>query len=408
MEEKRIHVGVIGGGCRGYGLTQGVLCLVDDIVIDYVCDVYEDRADRLASLVEDKCGYRPKALTDHHPILEDPAVQVVFNYSSWETHVPIAIESMRAGKPCAFEVGGAYSLQQCWDLVHTYEETGVPCMMLENCCYDKYETMIMNMIRKGLFGDVVHCEGGYRHDLRSEVAFGKENRHYRLENYKHRNSHNYPTHDFGPIAKILGINRGNRMLTLCSMSSKAAGLKAFIREKKADDAELTSIDFAQGDVVTTMIKCAGGETVTLHLDTTLPRFYCRDFTVQGTKAMYAEQGHVLFMDGKDNHNHSINSHLNSAAAYEEEYLSPTWKSYRHNTIGGHGGMDWLVHKAFLDCIRNGEKEMPVDVYDAAAWMSIVALSEESIALGSVPVAVPDFTGGTWISRPPYDVEDFSK
>ena len=408
MDKKIFHVGVIGAGMRGTDLTKHVLCVTEDIRIEYICEAAEaiDKAEKLAKCVEEKCGYLPKVISDHKIIINDPAIDIVFNYSAWYTHIPVAIESMRAGKPCGFEVGGAYSIEQCWDLVRCYEETGVPCMMLENCCYDKRETMITNMVRKGLFGEIVHCEGGYRHDLRDEVSCGKELRHYRLEQYKARCSHNYPTHDFGPIAKILDINRGNRVLTLCSMASKAVGINEYIREHKADCEHLKGVRFAQGDVVTTIIKCANGETVTLHLDTALPRFYCRDFTVQGTRGMYRESGDILFLEGKSSHKMEERECGNTAKEFEDEYLSPVWKAYKDNTIGGHGGMDWLVHQGFLDVLRRGEGEMPVDIYDAATWMAITALSEKSLLLGSMPVEMPDFTNGKWISRPRLDVEDW--
>ncbi len=407
MKNGNFQVGVIGVGARGSFLVSGILCRNPDVTIRYICDRYADRAEASAKEVQQLTGTLPAVVTDYQTILNDPEIEVVFNYASWETHLPIAIACMKVGKICGFEVGGAYSLQQCWDLVHTYEETGVPCMMLENCCYDKRETMIMNMVRKGLFGEVIHCEGGYRHDLRDEVAFGVEKRHYRLAQYKARNCDNYPTHDLGPIAKILEINRGNRMVSLVSVASKAAGLRDYIERHKAEDDVLRQTTFAQGDVVDTLIRCANGETIRLTLDTTLPRFYSRDFCVQGTRAMYTEQGDALFLDGVGDHNLPITDHLRSAEQYEETYLSPTWKTYRHNPVGGHGGMDWLVHTAFLDCLRRGETEMPIDVYDIAAWTCISALSEISIAKGGQPVDIPDFTNGAWITRKPYDVEDFS-
>ena len=142
---------------------------------------------------------------------------VVCIFSAWENHIPAAIYAMNCGKQVCTEVGGAYSLEDCWSLVETYERTRIHCMMLENCCYDRNEMMVMRMVREGLFGTIVHCEGGYQHDLREEISFGAENRHYRLRNYQNRNCENYPTHELGPIAKILDINRGNRMLSLSSI-----------------------------------------------------------------------------------------------------------------------------------------------------------------------------------------------
>ena len=307
---------------------------------------------------------------------------------------------MKAKKPVGMEVGGAYSVKECWDLVDTYEETQTPFMFLENCCYGRRELMALNMVEQGMFGDIVHCRGGYMHDLREEVSTGEEKRHYRLRNYTHRNCENYPTHELGPIAKILNINHGNRMLTLTSMASRSAGLHEYIKDRMSDNEKLLHTRFAQGDVVNTMIKCAGGETILLTLNTTLPRFYSRDFTVCGTKGMYEEENDTVFLDKKytAEEEWDFRKFWGNAKEYEEEYDHPIWKKFLNDGVqGGHGGMDWLVFEAFFNSIRNNEP-CPIDVYDAAAWMCISALSEESIAMGGQPVAIPDFTNGEWLRR----------
>ena len=167
-------------------------------------------------------------------------------FSAWENHIPAAVYAMEHGKQVAIEVGGAYSVDDCWKLVDTYEKTGIHCMMLENCCYDRNEMMVMKMVREGLFGKIVHCEGGYRHDLRSEISLGKEIRHYRLRNFMNRNCENYPTHELGPIAKILDINRGNRMLSLTSVSSGAFGLNAYAEQNEKVNPELKTFRFSTG------------------------------------------------------------------------------------------------------------------------------------------------------------------
>ena len=218
--------------------------------------------------------------------------------SSWESHIRMATEAMEAGKPVGCEVGGAYSIRECWKLVETYEKTGTPIMLMENCCYGRDENDGIPHGRAGVFGRIVHCAGGYMHDLRQEVAYGKEERHYRLRNYIHRNTENYPTHELGPIAQILGINRGNRMVSLTSMSSRASGLAEYIKREKPDDQELLTTEFHQGDIVTTLIKCANGETITLKLDTTLPRYYSRGFFVQGTKGLFSEENGSIFLEGE--------------------------------------------------------------------------------------------------------------
>lgn len=397
---KNLKVGIIGLGNRGYWLMKDVILLMPGIKVTAVCDVYEDRNEKAAVLTEELCGHRPAMETDYKKLIARADVDIVVITCAWEGHVQIAIEAMEAGKAVGMEVGGAYSIKQCWDLVDTYEKTKTPFMFLENCCYGRRELMALNMVQQGLFGDVVHCRGAYMHDLREEVSKGEENRHYRLRNYIHRNCENYPTHELGPIAKILQINHGNRMLSLTSMSSKASGLHEYIKDRMPDNNTLSHTTFAQGDVVNTMIKCAGGETILLTLNTTLPRFYSRDFTVCGTKGMYEEENDSIYLDKKYTLEEEMEwkKFWGNAKEYEEEYDHPIWKKFLNDGVhGGHGGMDWLVFEAFFDSIRNNTL-CPIDVYDAASWMCITALSEESIALGGQPVAVPDFTNGAWTSR----------
>lgn len=295
---KKVTLGLIGLGGRGIGLLKTVFLHHEDVEFAAVCDVYEDRCQEAAELIEKSGRPRPQTTLDYKEILKMDAVDAVILCTSWENHLNLAIEFMEAGKYVGCEVGGAYTVQECWKIVDAYERTHVPVMLLENCVYGRDEMMVSHMSEQGVLGTIVHCEGGYKHDLRDEVAFGRENRHYRLDNYIHRNSENYPTHELGPIAKVLHINRGNRMLTLTSMASKAAGLKEYIKNNKADDEVLMNTEFHQGDVVNTIITCANGETILLTLDTTLPRYYSRGFTVQGIKGMYFEDNQSLFIDGR--------------------------------------------------------------------------------------------------------------
>jgi len=401
---KTVKLGIIGLGERGRNLLDDVIMFMDDVEILAVCDAYEDRA--LAGAEAVRAGKSGAVLctTDYRDILKMEEINAIAILSAWESHVPIALAAMRAGKAVAMEVGGAYSPEDCWALVRTQEETGAVCMMLENCCYGRTELMVTNMVRKGLFGEVVHCAGGYHHDLREQIAFGAENRHYRLRNYLNRNCDNYPTHELGPIAKLLDINNGNRMLTLSSFASKAAGMQAYLAEKKPEDTALNRTAFMQGDVVTTVIKCARGETIVLTLDTTLPRTYSRGFRVRGTKAAYEDENKSFFFDGEHHEfDFKWQEQWGNADKYREEHEHPLWTAYNKEGVkNGHGGIDYLVLRAFFECVQNGT-EPPIDVYDTAAWMSVTALSEDSIAQGGAPLAMPDFTGGRWLcKKPPMD------
>lgn len=410
---KKIKLGFIGLGQRGAGLhiegggLMGTSFAFDNVQITAVCDSYLDRVKRAAEIVVEKGFPEPFQTSDYKELLKQE-LDVVIISAAWEAHVPLAVAAMKAGITTALEVGGGYSLEDCYALVRTYEETKTPFMFLENCCYGKRELMVTNMARQGEFGEISYCHGAYCHDLREEISGGATTKHYRLRNYLIRNCDNYPTHNLGPIAKLLNINRGNRMLTLSSMASKSRGLNEYAKGKK-DLEFLENAHVEQGDIVHTTIQCADGTLITLKLDTTLPRAYSRELTISGTKGMYSEVGNILLTEKKSfDHESNVNSHLNSGQEYEELYLPDIWKNITPEEIKiGHGGMDFLMLRELFDAIEK-EEEMPIDVYDAATWMAITALSEQSIAMGGAPVAVPDFTGGSWVMRPGKDVIDFSR
>ena len=392
-------IALVGLGKRGQALlTDAILpvCEAYDAEVAAVYDVYKDRVEAAVKTVYEKTGKNPSVPESYEALLADDQISAVIIATSWETHISMAVAAMKAGKYVAFEVGGAYNIEDCWKLVDTYEETGVPCMFLENCCYGKYETMVLNMVRQGILGEIVHCSGGYHHDVREEVANGEKDRHYRLRNYINRNCENYPTHELGPIAKVLDINHGNRMVSLTSTASCAKGLHAYILDKEGADSPLANQEFLQGDVVTTAIRCAKGQTIVLTLDTTLPRAYNRCFTVRGTKAGYFGASNMVFEQGvHDEFEWEEKKLWDNGEEYFKQYAHPLWKDY--DPVGGHGGMDYLVVSAFLDSVVN-KTLPPIDVYDAASYMCITALSEESILKGGAPVMIPDFTRGKWYYR----------
>lgn len=403
---EKLKMGVVGLGQRGTGLLS-LLLTIDEVEIVALCDVYEDRLDRAKEMAVVRRGQNPSVYKNYEEMLKDENMKAIFICSSWEAHIPQAILSLRAGKITGMEVGGAYDLQECYDLVKTYEETGTQIMMLENCCFNRFELLTTSLVRHGKLGEVVHCHGAYAHDLRDEILGGNVNRHYRLRNYKSRNCENYPTHELGPIAKILGINRGNRMVKLVSVASKARGLEAFATSEKNPDKTLVGTKFAQGDIVETLIACENGETISLKLDTTLPRYYSREFTVNGTKGLANQEANMVFLEEKqDSHEffeveETIEKYLNNANEYTE-YLPDFWKNITpEEREKGHGGMDYYMCLEFVKAALTGAK-MPIDVYDAAAWACITPLSEQSIQTG-LPVEIPDFTNGKYKERPIEDV-----
>lgn len=399
-ENRTVRIGAIG--ISGRGRSQLSLLLeVPGVICPAVCDKVPSRAEDGIKTVKESgsySGYDVHSYLDYKEMIDKEQLDAVMVCTTWITHSRIAVYAMEHGMHVATEVGGAASVEECWELVHTSEKTGKFCMLLENCCYDRKEMAIFNMVKQGLFGEIVNCEGGYRHDLRDEIVLGRENIHGRLFNFMNRNGELYPTHQLGPICKLLDINRGNRLLTLVSVASKSRGLNVWIEKNKGTDYDLYGYPFEEGDVVTTIIKTAHGETITLHHDCCLPRPYSRNYVVQGTKGIFTELSDTdsyIAADGVTDTTHAYEP----IQKYIDKYDHPLWKKYRIDGVKtqGHGGMDYLVLSAFAESVRL-DCAPPIDVYDTATLKVITCLSEQSVAMGGMPVPIPDFTNGMWVDR----------
>ena len=408
MMKKTVKLGYIGCGGRASWVLQDCLRHMKDVEFVAICDLRDRALDRVSDLLTEVGRPAPKRTHNYEDVLKDPEIDAVMIMTGWEDRAEMAAKSLRAGKYTAIEVGCAFELSECFHLLDAYEETKVPLMMLENCCYSRREMMALNVAKQGLFGEIVHCEGGYHHHLPAEDLLRDENydrikgiegekTHYRIQSYIHRNCEQYPTHELGPIMKILGINRGNKMLTLSSFASKARGMKDAAGKILGKDNYYANIDYKQGDIINTVITCQNGETIRLCLDTTLPRpFYSRNFTVRGVDGMYTEERRVLYFDGMEEQADLFDNEEEMFAKYDH----PLHAEYvRLGERGGHGGIDWLVCRAFIESVKNGTNT-PIDAYDSIAMLAIAPLSEASIAQGGAPVQVPDFTRGKWMHREP--------
>ena len=397
---KKIGIGYVGCGGRGLGVLRGLLGM-EDVEVRCICDRQPDRLEMGMEAVRAAYNHDIDGTLNHKELVARDDIDAVIIPSSWNDHLPVAIDAMNAGKYAAFEIGAVASVEQCWELVRTAERTGMHAMALENCCYGKNELTVLNMIKKGLFGELVHVQGGYQHDLRAMVVDRMEDGHERTYHNLHRCGELYPTHELGPIQTFLNINRGNRMLTLSAMSCKPRGLHKYAVDKYGADSEKGQLDFVNGDVTTTMIKCAHGETIVLTHDILTPRPYSRGGRVQGTKGLWMEDNASIYVDGR-----SPAHQWEKMEDYLEEYEHPLWKQFKKNMKGGHGGMDYLVMRGFLEAVRN-KTAPPIDVYDSATMIVVSCLSEQSIAMGGAPVPIPDFTDGKWIKRGPAPKSIFS-
>ena len=395
--KKIVKLGMIGLGARGETLLATLFSFPrEEVLVTAICDLNQERIDKILRIMKEHDYPVPQVYTNYKELIVSDNVDAVLIPTSWNSHLKIAEEAMANGKYAGIEVGGASSIDELWHLVRAAESTGVSCMMLENCCYGRNELLCLNLARKGLLGELIHCCCGYEHDL-AEMANLNNREEREVHNFK-RNCDLYPTHGIGPLAKILRINRGNRFMTLTSTASKARGFAA-----AAEKAGRGQVVYSEGDVITTVIKCANGETITMTHSVSLPRPYSRDFRVQGTKGIFLEDAKSVFIEGISKTREEIDVAGNPYTVHEwtpveevyEKYDHPIWQKFRENITGGHGGMDTLTLDAFCDAVRN-RTAPPIDVYDCAAWMAITCLSEQSISMGSMPVAFPDFTDGKWI------------
>jgi len=407
----KVRLGYIGVGERGMShISEG--CLRDDVEIVAICDTQE-RSLKICREYMAKKG-RPAAteytggLDAYKKLLDRKDIDAVIIATPWQFHHPQAIDAMKAGKYVGCEVIAGITTEEHWDIVHTSEKTGKPYMTLENVCYRRDVMAVLNMVRQGLFGELVHLEGGYQHNLRSVlfndgqhtyghgVEFGPKalsEAQWRTQFNIDRDGDIYPTHGAGPVMQYIDINRGNRFTNLVSFSSKARGLAAYVEEMAPGNPN-AKINYKNGDVVTTMINCANGETVLLSHDTHLPRPYSLGFRVQGTKGLWMDVNRSLYIDHKSKEDDA----WESVDEWFKKYDHPLWKKNETKATGaGHGGMDWFVFNGFVEAVKQ-QKQTPIDVYDSVTMSVITPLSEKSLKEGNMPQQFPDFTKGKWETR----------
>ncbi|MFA7172911.1 MAG: Gfo/Idh/MocA family oxidoreductase [Kiritimatiellia bacterium] len=411
---ERVRVGFIGLGARGKGHVATML-KIEGVDITAVCDTHQARLDSAVKAVIDAGRSKPAAFGDgpeaYKKMLERDDVDVVYISTPWELHTPQALDVMRAGKHACVEVPAAITLEDCWALVDTAEKTRRHCMMLENVAYGRTELMVLNMVRQGLLGELLHGEAAYIHDIRyqmNQVEHGTGS--WRTLHYARRNGNLYPTHGLGPVAQYMGINHGDRFDYLSSISSPALGRPLHAKKRFPADHKWNQIkEWRCGDINTTIIKTIKGRSIMVQWDETSPRPATRLNLIQGTRGTFAGSPNRIALDyKKEELPAAIQKALGDKASTDchkwDTNTAPLFEAYEHPLykrmgeeavrVGGHGGMDFLMNWRVIYCLINGE---PLDqsVYDAAAWSSISPLSEASVAQRSQSVDVPDFTRGVW-------------
>lgn len=400
----KVRVGFIGLGMRGPGAVER-MAHIEGVEIVALCDTYPDRVDKVQAILTKFGLPLAKAFSGSEEawkgLINDPGIDLVYICTPWSWHTPMAVRAMEAGKHVAVEVPAAKTVDECWQLVEVSERTKRHCMQLENCCYDFFELLTLNMARQGMFGDIVHGEGAYIHDLRWDFTYDKNGYAdmWRLKENV-RNGNLYPTHGLGPVCQIMNINRGDRMDYLTSLSSNDFSMGPELEQLAREDpfyAPFTGKPY-RGNMNTTLVKTNMGRSIMIQHDVSSPRPYSRIHLISGTKG-FAQKwpspariaiGHSWLPEEK-------------MAELEVQHTPEIVRRVGEmaKAIGGHGGMDFIMDWRLIDCLRNG-LPLDQDVYDAALWSVIAPLSEWSVANRSASIDVPDFTCGSWKGNTPFD------
>lgn len=430
--DKPTRLGFVGVGNRGSYHLDCALGM-EGVRVLAVCDIDDKALYRAKRWVEEADQPSPhvygNSRTAYKELCEKEDLDCIICCTPWEYHAQVCVSAMKNSKNAVSEVPIVITIEEAWEVVETHEKTGKWATMgLEGFG----DLTLMNMLRQGVLGDVLHAEGGYVHDLRM-VQYSPTEEPWRLQHSLTRNGNLYPDHPMARILRLLDINHRDRFDYLVSMSTKAVMLNQYAAMKYGPDSPFANKKFAQGDVNVTLLHTVGGKMVTLNFDTDTP--HPREFfRLQGTKGVYMSgaslplardrsqtgpteqqaaraqgyyggRGGMIYVDGRS----PINDQWESAAPYYQEYQHPYLKAFkpspRKQALRGHGGgatvtpVNW---ERLIAALRAGR--MPDwDVYDSVTSSAISPLTEKSVAGGSVPVQFPDFTKGKWQTAKLFDV-----
>lgn len=389
-----VRLAVIGCGARGSSMLREFLA-VDGVQITAVCDIVKEKVEKARATVE-KAGQKSPATfskgeRDFENLVRRSDIDFVYIATPWNWHVPMAVAAMNNGKHAGVEVPAAETIAECWQLVDTSEKTRRHCVIMENCCYGYNEMLVLNMVRAGRFGELLHAEAGYLHDLRRILFENASEGLWRRFPHLTRDGNLYPTHGLGPVAQYMDIHRGDRFEYLVSMSSPQFGLEKWRAEHEPRDSPKWKEKYKCGDVNTSLIKTARGRTIMLQHNVSNPRPYDRLNSIQGTQGIFQDYPARIYLEGQEG-----DERFTPIDKYKEQYEDALWKNIGElaRKRGGHGGMDFIMCYRLVQCMREGLAP-DMDVYDAAAWSVPTPLSEASVAQGSAPVKFPDFTRGGW-------------
>ncbi len=399
-----VRVGFIGLGMRGPGAVER-FTHIDGTRIVALCDIRPERV-AVAQNILSEAGLPAAAEYSGEEdswkaLCERDDIDLVYIATDWVHHAPMALYAMEHGKHAAIEVPAAMSLDEIWALIDASERTRLHCIQLENCVYDFFELTTLNMAQQGLFGEILHVEGAYIHNLEDFwPAYWND---WRMQYNRTHRGDVYPTHGLGPACQLLDIHRGDKMNYLVAMDTRAVSAPEYLGKRTGEKAD----DFRNGDHTMTMIRTERGHTIQIQHDVVSPRPYSRMYQLTGTKGFankYPFEGYALRPEQVSEDVTPDPEDLSSHGFVPEEVKQALMRKYKHpiqveleetaRKVGGHGGMDFIMDYRLVYCLRNG-LPLDMDVYDLAEWCCLGELTALSLDNGSMPVEVPDFTRGAW-------------
>jgi hypothetical protein len=391
-----VRLGVIGVGGRGTGMLSNFLA-IPHVQVNAICDSVKEHASHAQEMVEKSSGKRPAIYTDgerdYENLCKRDDLDFIYIATPWDWHAPMAVAAMKGGAHAGLEVPAVNTVEECQQIVDTSEKTRRHCMIMENCCYGYSELLVLNMVRAGMFGQLLHGEGAYNHDLRKIVFEDRSEGLWRRNPHTKRNGNLYPTHGLGPVANYMGINRGDRFDYIVSMSSPQAGLEAYRAANTPKDSPKWKEKYVCGDMNTSLIKTVNGLTIMVQHDVSNPQPYDRINLIKGVNGMFRDYPERIYLDGQ-----AGEEAFTGLDPYKGQFEHKLWREQgKEAGDRGHGGMDYLMLYRLVQCMREG-LQPDIDVYDAASWSAVAGLSEKSVAQGSTPVKFPDFTHGLWKQR----------
>ena len=397
-----VRIGFVGVGLQGTGHVRNLVS-IPGCRVTAICDVDQTRIDINTKIITDAGHPAPKVYNkgprDFERLCETEDLDLVYTATPWEWHVPVMLSAMKNGKHAATEVPAAMSVDDCWAMVDAAEKYQKHCLLMENCNYDRAEMMVYNMVRQNLFGEIIHAEGAYLHDLRAIKFEDKSEGLWRRAWATRLNGNFYPTHGLGPIANCLDNNRGDRFDYMVSMSGPSRGLQDWRKEHVAADSPKQKEHYVCGDINVSLIKMQSGKTVVVQHGTNLPRPYSRIHLVQGTQGLFSGYPNRVYIEGKS----ARRDQWEDQSVWMKEYEHPLWKELAAQAAGaGHGGMDFIEDLRLIKCLNEG-KPTDFNVYDAAAISAVVGLSIQSVARKGQPMSFPDFTRGRWKTTAPWEI-----